>query len=332
MAELPETVTLHYRRATPLRYGENPHQAAAVYAPEGAPLSGVFAPARYHGEGLSYCNLLDASAAVDCAAEFPDGPCAVVIKHGSPAGYALMGSTVEAMQAAIEGDPLSAFGGIIATNFLIDETVAGVITDILFDVIVAPRFSEGAWQRLSTYRKRIHLLETGQAPERSALSLKLISGALVVQETDFEMPDPDQWRLHGVEKLSPDQEGQIVWGLRAMRHIRSNTVIVIPPDRKMTIGIGSGQTSRVGAARIALAQAGDKAKGAYLLSDSFFPEPDSVQAAREHGIALIVQQGGSVRDKVCVAESLAETDELRAAGAAPIPMVVTGQRCFYHGV
>lgn len=332
MAELPETVTLHYRRATPLRYGENPHQAAAVYAPEGTALSSVFGPARYHGDGLSYCNLLDASAAVDCVSEFPEGPCAVVIKHGSPAGYALMGSPVEAMRAAIEGDPLSAFGGIIATNFPIDESVAGVITDILFDVIVAPGFSDAAWQTLSTYRKRIHLLDVGQIPERSALSYKLISGTLIVQETDIKMPDPSQWRLHGIEKLPPKQEDQVVWGMRAMRHIRSNTVIVIPPDRKMTIGIGCGQTSRVGAARIALGQAGGKARGAYLLSDSFFPEPDSVQAAREHGIALIVQQGGSVRDKVCIAESLAETDELRAAGAAPIPMVITRQRCFYHGV
>lgn len=332
MANLPETVTLHYRRATALRYGENPHQAAAVYAPEGAALAGVFGPARYHGDGLSYCNLLDASAAVDCVAEFPEGPCAAVIKHGSPAGYALMGSPVEAMRAAIEGDPVSAFGGIIATNFPIDEAVADVITDIFFDVIVAPSFSEGAWQRLSTYRKRIHLLETGQAPERSALGFKLISGTLLVQEADVKVPDPGQWRLHGLERLPPDQEAQIVWGLRAMRHVRSNTVIVIPPDRKMTVGIGCGQTSRVGAARIALAQAGEKAKGGYLLSDSFFPEPDSVRAAREYGIGLIVQQGGSVRDKVCIAEALAETDELRAAGAAPIPMVITGQRCFYHGV
>jgi phosphoribosylaminoimidazolecarboxamide formyltransferase/IMP cyclohydrolase len=236
------------------------------------------------------------------------------------------------MRAAIEGDPVSAFGGIIATNFPIDEAVAGVITDILFDVIAAPRFSEGAWQTLSTYRKRIHLLETGQAPDRPDLSFRLISGALLVQETDLRMPGPDQWRLHGLEKLSPEQEEQIVWGLRAMRHVRSNTVIVTPPDRKMTIGIGSGQTSRVGAARIALTQASEKAKGAYLLSDSFFPEPDSVQAAREYGIALIVQQGGSVRDRVCIAESLAETEEPRATGATPIPMVVTGQRCFYHGV
>jgi len=332
MAELPETVTLHYRRATPLRYGENPHQAAAVYAPEGMPLSGVFAPARYHGDGLSYCNLLDASAAVNCVAEFPEGPCAVVIKHGSPAGYALMGSPVEAMRAAIEGDPVSAFGGIIATNFPIEEAVADIITEILFDVIVAPRFSEEAWQRLSTYRKRIHLLETGQAPERSALSFKLISGALIVQETDLKTTDPSEWKLHGVEKLSSGQVEQVVWGLRAMRHVRSNTVIVVPPDRKMTIGIGSGQTSRVGAARIALAQAGEKAKGAYLLSDSFFPEPDSVRVAREYGIGLIVQQGGSVRDKVCIAESLAQTEDLRAAGATPIPMIITGQRCFYHGV
>lgn len=332
MVKLPETVTLHYRRATSLRYGENPHQAAAVYAPEGAPLSGVFDPARYHGDGLSYCNLLDASAAVDCVAEFPEGPCAVVIKHGSPAGYALMGSPVEAMRAAIEGDPVSAFGGIIATNFPIDEAVADVITDVFFDVIVTPRFSEGAWQRLSTYRKRIHLLETGQVPDRYALGFKLIARALLVQETDLKMPDPSQWRVYGLEELPPGQEEQIVWGLRAMRHIRSNTVIVIPPDRKMTIGIGCGQTSRVGAARIALAQAGEKARGAYLLSDSFFPEPDSVQVARECGIALIVQQGGSVRDRVCIAEALAETEELRAAGAATIPMVVTGQRCFYHGV
>jgi phosphoribosylaminoimidazolecarboxamide formyltransferase/IMP cyclohydrolase len=332
MAELPESVTLRYRRASSLRYGENPHQAAAVYASEGVPLSGVFNPVRYHGGGLSYCNLLDASAAVDCVAEFPEGPCAVVIKHGSPAGYALMGSPAEAMRAAIEGDPVSAFGGIIGTNFPIDEAVAGVITNTFFDVIVAPGFSDEAWQTLSTYRKRIHLLETGRTPERAPLSFKLISGALIVQETDVKAPEPGEWKLHGLEKLSPAQVEQVTWGLRAMRHVRSNTVIVTPPDRKMTIGIGSGQTSRVGAARIALAQAGPKAKGAYLFSDSFFPEPDSVQSAREYGIGLIVQQGGSVRDKVCVAESLAQTDELRAAGATPIPMIITGQRCFYHGM
>lgn len=332
MAELPESVTLRYRKAADLRYGENPHQAAAVYAPEGQPLSGVFNPTRYHGGGLSYCNLLDASAAVDCVSEFPEGPCAVVIKHGSPSGYALMASPAEAMLAAIEGDPVSAFGGIIGTNFSIDDAVADVITNTLFDVIVAPSFSEDAWRRLSTYRKRIHLLETGRAPERAPLTFKLIAGALIVQETDVKAPDPGEWKLHGLEALSAAQVGQVTWGLRAMRHVRSNTVIVTPPDRKMTIGIGSGQTSRVGAARIALAQAGAKAKGAYLFSDSFFPEPDSVQAAREHGIGLIVQQGGSVRDKVCIAESLAQTDELRAAGAAPIPMIITGQRCFYHGV
>ena len=332
MAELPESVTLHYRRVASLRYGENPHQAAAVYAPEGAPLSGVFNPVRYHGGGLSYCNLLDASAAVDCVAEFPEGPCAVVIKHGSPSGYAVAESPAEAMRAAIEGDPVSAFGGIIGTNFPIDESVASVITSTLFDVIVAPAFSEDAWQRLSTYRKRIHLLETGRAPDRAALSFKLISGALIVQETDVNMPEPGEWKLHGLDTLSPAQVEQVTWGLRAMRHVRSNTVIITPPDRKMTIGIGSGQTSRVGAARIALAQAGLKAKGACLFSDSFFPEPDSVQSAREYGIGLIVQQGGSVRDKVCIAESLAQTDELRAAGAMPIPMIITGQRCFYHGV
>ncbi len=311
---LPDPLTMGGRKLLELRYGENPHQRAALYAPA-FPLYGIHLAKKIQGKELSYNNLLDAWSAWLLVNEF-DEPAAAVIKHTNPCGVALGGELSEAYVKAREADPVSAFGGIVGLNREADRRTAEEIVSTFVEVVVAPSFSDEALE-IFARKPNLRLLQMPPPESQNWLEVRSLGGALLVQEHDAEVWDRKSLRVIGREP-SPEEWRDIEFAWKVVKHVKSNAIVVA--KRGATLGIGAGQMNRVGALKIALEGAGEKAKGAVVASDGFFPFRDSVDLAAKFGISCLVQPGGSVRDEEVVS----------AAHEHGITMVLTGMRHFRH--
>jgi phosphoribosylaminoimidazolecarboxamide formyltransferase/IMP cyclohydrolase len=314
----PRVFNISVERAQSLRYGENPHQKAAFYRDPA--VSGPCAgnAVQLAGKELSYNNILDLNAALELVREF-DRPAAVIIKHNNPCGCACAPEPAEAYRRALEADPVSAFGGIVAFNRPVDAATAEEMAEIFLEAVIAPGYDEEA---LAVLQKRagLRVLATGDQACGSTdrLDMRKVNGGLLVQETDREVLRRPELKV--VTRRQPDEEelAELIFAMTVVKHVKSNAIVVARGRR--LIGVGAGQMNRVGSARIALEQAGTRAMGAVLASDAFFPFRDTVDEASRAGITAIIQPGGSVRDD----ESVQAADEHNLA------MVFTGMRHFKH--
>ncbi|MBN1141995.1 MAG: bifunctional phosphoribosylaminoimidazolecarboxamide formyltransferase/IMP cyclohydrolase [Deltaproteobacteria bacterium] len=317
----PETFTLQVRKAQSLRYGENPHQRAAFYVEKEVQEASIATAAQLQGKELSYNNIGDTDAALECVKQFDEGPACVIVKHANPCGAAYGGNLLEAYRRAFATDPESAFGGIIAFNGELDAATAQAIVDKQFvEVIIAPRVAAEAAAVVAA-KKNVRLLECGPwgATPAKRLDFKRVNGGLLVQEADLELLSATRV----VTKRAPSAKEleDLLFTWRVAKFVKSNA-IVYGRDR-MTIGVGAGQMSRVNSARIAAIkaeQAGLEVKGAVMASDAFFPFRDGIDAAAKVGITAIIQPGGSIRDE----------ETIQAADEQGIAMVFTGMRHFRH--
>lgn len=315
--ENPEKLTVTYELKQSLRYGENPHQKAAFYRkPLGSTFS-IAAAEQLHGKELSYNNIGDTDAALQIVKEFSE-PAAVAVKHMNPCGVGTGEDIFTAYSRAFEADPVSIFGGIVALNREVDKATAEKMHEIFLEIIIAPSFSEEAVGIL-TSKKNIRLLTIPfDGPAKPEARLTSIEGGLLVQDRDaFTYEDAT---ISVPTKRQPTEEEweALKFGWKIVKHVKSNAIVV--NDKEKTLGVGAGQMNRVGAAKIALEQAGEKAKGAVLASDAFFPMNDTVETAAKAGITAIIQPGGSIRDE----------DSIKMADEYGIAMVFTGVRHFKH--
>ena len=315
--EQPESVTYTFDLKQSLRYGENPHQKASFYK---KPLGSTFSIAnaeQLHGKELSYNNINDANAALQIVKEF-EGPAAVAIKHNNPCGVGTGETIFKAYTKAFEADETSIFGGIVALNREVDADTAMKLHEIFLEIVIAPSFSKEALAIL-TGKKNIRLLTIPfndvNANEKVVTS---IEGGLLVQDTDSYTLEQANVTVPTKRQPTDEEWEALKLGWKVVKHVKSNAIVVT--DRQMTLGVGAGQMNRVGAAKIALEQAGAKAKGAALASDAFFPMSDTVEAAAKAGITAIIQPGGSIKDE----------DSIKAADEFGIAMVFTGVRHFKH--
>ncbi|CAM3995399.1 bifunctional phosphoribosylaminoimidazolecarboxamide formyltransferase/IMP cyclohydrolase [Mesobacillus zeae] len=315
--ENPEKLTVTYELKQSLRYGENPHQKAAFYR---KPLGSSFSVAnaeQLHGKELSYNNINDANAALQIVKEF-EAPAAVAVKHMNPCGIGTGENVFDAFTKAFEADPVSIFGGIIALNREVDAATAGKLYEIFLEIIIAPSFSEEAFAKLSG-KKNLRLLTIPFEKEaKPEMKLTSIEGGLLVQEEDHLSLDDSSVTVPTNRKPTDEEWEALKLGWKVVKHVKSNAIVV--SGRNETFGIGAGQMNRVGAAKIAIKQAGARAEGAAMASDAFFPMDDTVEAAAKAGITAIIQPGGSVRDQ----------DSIKKADEHGIAMVFTGIRHFRH--
>jgi phosphoribosylaminoimidazolecarboxamide formyltransferase/IMP cyclohydrolase len=318
-------MVLNLHKALDLRYGENPHQPATLLVGKKPKEASVAFAKQLHGKELSYINLLDADAALNAVKEL-DEPTVCVVKHATPCGFAAADDLPTAFTRAYEGDPLAAFGGIVALNKTVDLVTASTITGIdkLLEVIVAPKYDDDALKLLRDRWKNVRILEVGELPAGKAkfdpaeLHMHKIVGGYLVQQRDLAGWDESSMKV--VSKRPPTREELIDLNVAwlACKHVKSNAITLAKGG--MVVGVGGGQVDRVGAAGIAIAKAGNRARGSVCASDAFFPFPDGPKRLLEAGITAIIHPGGSMRD----GESVAVVDEHAAA------MVVTGQRHFRH--
>lgn len=325
--KFPEELTVPLRKTNILRYGENPHQEGALYLmpKTNSPLSKL---KHLWGRELSGTNVGDIHAGLETVRQFKEAA-ACVIKHLSPCGIATGSDAKEALDRAIKADPVSAFGGVIVLNKTMDLAAAKVIATFKnekegnVDIVAVPGVSSDALELLKKVRKSMGVYTFGEIPESRSekWDLKYFAGAMLIQDLDDDIEKSfKSWKVVTKERPTQKQLKQMQFGFKCVKAVRSNAVIVVDKDIPMTRGIGSGQTSRIGATKIALEQAKDFTKGGILISDSFFPFDDSVKMAAEYGIGAIVQQGGSVNDQASI----------MAADKAKIPMVFTERRAFRH--
>ncbi|GBE90595.1 bifunctional phosphoribosylaminoimidazolecarboxamide formyltransferase/IMP cyclohydrolase [Nostoc cycadae] len=299
-----------------LRYGENPHQPAAWYQ-TGATPTGWAAAKKLQGKELSYNNLVDLEAARRIIAEFTDTPAATIIKHTNPCGTALGNTIVEAYQKAFNADSTSAFGGIVALNRPIDAATASELTKTFLECVVAPDCDAEA-QKILSKKTNVRVLTLADLSSGPKTLVKQIAGGFLVQAADDIVADTSKWQVVTERQPTADELAELLFAWKVCKHVKSNA-IVVTSDRT-TLGVGAGQMNRVGSAKIALEQAGDKAQGAILASDGFFPFDDTIRAAAAAGITAIVQPGGSLRDQ----------DSIKAANELGLVMVLTGVRHFLH--
>ncbi len=320
-ADFPPVLTLQYRKAQGMRYGENPHQKAAFYVEKAVTEASVATARQLQGKALSYNNIADTDAALECVKQFREGPACVIVKHANPCGVALGATPLEAYRRAFSTDPESAFGGIIAFNCELDgETAAAICEKQFVEVIIAPKVSEEAAAAVAA-KKNVRLLECGFWPQEPAsrLDFKRVNGGLLVQDTDLELLVD----MKVVSKRQPTEEEMknLLFTWKVAKFVKSNAIVYGRDG--MTIGVGAGQMSRVNSARIAAIKAehaGLEVKGAAMASDAFFPFRDGIDNAAEVGITAVIQPGGSIRDE----EVIAAADEHGMA------MVFTGMRHFRH--
>ena len=305
-----------------LRYGENPHQAAAFYVDQQAPAGSLAAARQLQGKALSYNNIADSDAALECVKQF-DNPACVIVKHANPCGVAVAENILDAYDKAFKTDPTSAFGGIIAFNRPLDAKTAAAIIDRQFvEVIVAPAIDADA-AAVTAAKKNVRVLEAGDWSGKSTpgFDFKKVTGGLLVQNKDLGVITADDLKV--VTKIAPTdaQVQDMLFAWTVVKYVKSNAIIFCKDN--MTIGIGAGQMSRVYSTRIAAIKAADEGlevTGSVMASDAFFPFRDGIDAAAEHGIAAIIQPGGSMRDDEVIA----------AANEHKLAMVFTGMRHFRH--
>jgi phosphoribosylaminoimidazolecarboxamide formyltransferase/IMP cyclohydrolase len=305
-----------------LRYGENPHQRAALYTNGFAPQPGLAQATQLHGKEMSYNNYVDADAARRAAYDFDEAAVAI-IKHANPCGIAVGADVAEAHRKAHACDPLSAFGGVIATNVPVSVPMAEQVAEIFTEVVVAPGYEDGAVEVL-TAKKNIRLLQCAPL-ERGGVEMRPISGGLLLQardaidaEVEGGGDDPSAWRLVAGDAASEEVLADLAFAWRACRAVKSNAILLASDGA--SVGVGMGQVNRVDSARLAVSRAGERAAGSVAASDAFFPFPDGLQILLDAGVTAVVQPGGSVRDEEVV----------EAARKAGVTMYLTGTRHFFH--
>ncbi|WP_134764693.1 bifunctional phosphoribosylaminoimidazolecarboxamide formyltransferase/IMP cyclohydrolase [Nocardioides sp. 1609] len=312
----PAFVAGTWDKSTVLRYGENPHQGAALYVND---LGGGLAQAtQLHGKEMSYNNYVDSDAARRAAHDFSE-PAVAIIKHANPCGIAVGADVAEAHRKAHECDPVSAFGGVIATNVPVSVAMARQVAEVFTEVVVAPGYEDGAVEVLAA-KKNIRLLVCGPV-SGGGVEMRPISGGLLIQERDeihAEGDDPATWTLATGTPATPEQLADLAFAWRACRAAKSNAILLAKDGA--SVGVGMGQVNRVDSCRLAVSRAGDRAAGSVAASDAFFPFEDGPQILIDAGVTAIVQPGGSVRDELTV----------RAAEAAGVTMYFTGTRHFAH--
>jgi len=314
----PERLTVGGRLRQMLRYGENPHQAAAFYVAggPGGPW-GLGAATQLAGKELSYNNLLDADAALALAAEHADRPFAAIVKHTNPCGAAIGATLEEAYAGALEGDPVSAFGGVVGLSRPLDAATATRIAGVFTEVVVAPGFDQQALAALAG-KPSLRLLQVDPAMPAGRVAVRSVAGGLLAQEPDHGGDDPAGWSLQAGDPPGPELLADLALAWSVAGHVKSNAIVLARDGR--VVGVGAGQQSRVDSVRIAVAKAGERASGAAAGSDAFFPFADGVQALAAAGVQAVAQPGGSVRDAEVTA----------AAAAAGMAMLHTGRRHFRH--
>ena len=317
-AVLPERVHIALRRKQELRYGENPHQAAGLYVPAGRAAFGLAAAKQLQGKELSYNNFVDLEAARSLAAEFKN-PAAVIIKHNNPCGTAEQETLLQAYRKALASDPVSAFGGVLAFNRVVDAETAEEVAKLFAECIAAPGFDEKA-KTIFAAKKNLRLLELppdGLEHERE-LQLKRILGGMLVQQPDLGEIDESTLRTMTKRAASAAEMHTLRFAWKVSKHVKSNAIVFAKDGA--TLGVGAGQMSRVDSVKLAVMKAQSPLAGSVVASDAFFPFPDGVEEAAKAGATAVIQPGGSVKD----AEVIAAADRLGMA------MVFTGMRHFLH--
>ena len=312
--EFPESLTLRFERALPLRYGENPHQRAAYYGRSGEEhlLSGV---EKLQGKDLSFNNLNDLDAARTLLSELGERPAAVIVKHATPCGAAVGETLLVAYRKALASDPLSAFGGIVALGGSVDGELARELTRVFTEVLISQEYSPEALEALGT-KPNMTVLRAGRL-KLHELSSKDVTGGLLLQDTD-RVEDASGYRVVTEAEPTPEQMQDLLFAWRVAKRVRSNAIVLAREGG--TVGIGGGQTSRVDASELAVTKAGERTRGAVAASDAFFPFADGVEALAQAGVAAVIQPGGSKRDDEVIA----------GANERGLPMVFTGRRHFLH--
>ncbi|MGW1502706.1 bifunctional phosphoribosylaminoimidazolecarboxamide formyltransferase/IMP cyclohydrolase [Streptomyces mirabilis] len=315
-SRFPDFLGATWERAHTLRYGENPHQPAALYTSHAG---GLAEAEQLHGKEMSYNNYTDTDAARRAAYDHED-PCVAIIKHANPCGIAIASNVAEAHRKAHACDPLSAFGGVIAVNRPVTKEMAEQVAEIFTEVIVAPEYEDGALEAL-TKKKNIRVLRAHRAPANPT-ELKPIDGGALLQVTDRIQADgdnPASWTLATGDALNEGELDELAFAWRACRAVKSNAILLAKDGA--SVGVGMGQVNRVDSAKLAVERAGaERARGSYAASDAFFPFPDGLEILAEAGVRAVVQPGGSVRDELVV----------EAAKKAGITMYFTGTRHFFH--
>ena len=311
---VPEKLTLSYNLQDSLRYGENPHQKAYHYVQDNNESYALQNAVQLHGKEMSYNNIQDASAALDILAEFDETTC-VAVKHMNPCGVAIGSSVFEAYSRAYEADPVSIFGGIVAVNGKVDKETAEKMHSIFLEIILATDYDEEALEIL-TKKKNLRIYKLSEKNNNHEQQIKSVRGGILVQ--DFNDKLADEYESVTEKKVDESQQRDVEFGLKVVKHVKSNAIVVVKDGQ--TLGIGAGQMNRVGSCKIALEQAGEKAKGAVLASDAFFPMRDSADIAADYGISAIVQPGGSIRDQ----------ESIDACNEKGVAMVFSKIRHFKH--
>jgi len=313
--DMPEGISIGVQRSHDLRYGENPHQAAAYYTrnDEDAPLGAD----QLAGRQLSYNNILDLDAAWRSVSGF-DEPTVVIVKHLNPTGIASAESVTEAFPLALESDAKSAFGGIIAANRMVDSDFVAALGSIFVEAIIAPSYGYDVVQQLQTSRKNCRVLQMAQPFSGGGFEFRSVMAGLLMQRLD--LGDPPQARMRSVTRRSPNdaEMESLVFAWKAVQHVKSNAIVLARGRR--TVGIGGGLPSRVDAAELAIKKAAGEATNAAMASDAFFPFPDSIEFAARAGVTCVIQPGGSIRD----------AQVIEAADYHDMAMILTGARHFRH--
>ncbi|MFD4503352.1 bifunctional phosphoribosylaminoimidazolecarboxamide formyltransferase/IMP cyclohydrolase [Streptomyces sp. NPDC058457] len=313
----PDFLGATWERENTLRYGENPHQPAALYVDASG--GGLAKAEQLHGKEMSYNNYTDTDAARRAAYDH-DEPCVAIIKHANPCGIAIGSDVAEAHRKAHACDPLSAFGGVIAVNRPVSKELAEQVAEIFTEVIVAPDYEEGALEALAR-KKNIRVLKAPGAPA-NPVEVKPVDGGVLLQVTDrlqADGDDPANWTLATGEALGPEELAELAFAWKACRAVKSNAILLAKDGA--SVGVGMGQVNRVDSAKLAVERAGEeRARGSYAASDAFFPFPDGLEILTAAGIRAVAQPGGSVRDELVV----------EAAKKAGVTMYFTGTRHFFH--
>lgn len=313
----PEKFTLTFDKVQDLRYGENPHQSAAFYKGMNPQYSLANAK-QLHGKELSYNNIQDGNAAIEILKDFEGQPAVVGVKHMNPCGVGIGDTIEEAWDKAYEADPVSIFGGIVAFNEPINNAIAEKLSKIFLEIIIAPAYVEDAFEILSK-KKNIRLLQLDTTLSVNAkYKVTNVNDGLLVQDIDDHQITEEDLRCVTNRKPTEEEIKQLLFAWKVVKHVKSNAIVLVKDN--MTIGVGAGQMNRVGAAKIAIEQAQEKAKGSVMSSDAFFPMPDTVEEAVKAGVTAIIQPGGSIKDQLSI-------DVCNEHGIA---MVFTEVRHFKH--
>ena len=315
--KLSDDFTLTFSKHSEMRYGENPHQAAAAYTIPGDRSNNILNAKIHQGKKLSYNNIMDADAALSCLKEFNSTAC-VIVKHANPCGVALGANMLNVYKRAFNADSLSAFGGIIAINQPCDDILAKEISKVFVEIVLAPAFTKKSLEIFSK-KKNLRLLEVGNIHSREQLlEVRNVVGGVIVQETDTSILSEDNLQVVTENKPSDNDMKTMLFGWKVLKHVKSNGILIVKDNT--TVGVGAGQVSRVDSVDIAMKKSGESIKDSILCSDAFFPFRDSIDKIAGSGIKAVLQPGGSVRDD----------EVISACNEHGIAMVFTGQRCFKH--